>query len=137
MNRVSLHHLPRLLRLRRLASGVCAAGLPLLGWGCAGPTGILSERIVGPQVVFVQPGEGRVCHGGVVHDGPANQTNSPIRQVQATEATPAPVKTVRQVPITLDTVLRLAEEQNRQIALARERVNEACAEKNLAGLSWL
>jgi outer membrane protein TolC len=40
------------------------------------------------------------------------------------------------LPISLDTVFRLAEEQNPQIALARERVREACAEKNVAD-RWL
>ena len=33
----------------------------------------------------------------------------------------------------LDTVFRLAEEQNPKVALARERVREAYAEKDLAG----
>src|SRR5262249_44912436 len=37
----------------------------------------------------------------------------------------------------LDTVLRLAEEQNAQVALARERLHEREAEKDLADLSWL
>src|SRR5206468_11640310 len=41
----------------------------------------------------------------------------------------------RPLPISLDTVLRLAEEQNGQIALARERVREATAEKHLK--QWL
>src|SRR5439155_13630635 len=41
----------------------------------------------------------------------------------------------RPLPISLDTVLRLAEEQNGQIALARERVREATAEKHLK--HWL
>jgi outer membrane protein TolC len=43
----------------------------------------------------------------------------------------------RVVPITLDTVLRLAEEQNPQIAIARERVNEACGERAAAVSRWL
>ncbi len=36
------------------------------------------------------------------------------------------------VPISLDTVLRLADEQNLQIAQAREKVNEAVAQQDLA-----
>jgi multidrug efflux system outer membrane protein len=39
--------------------------------------------------------------------------------------------------INLDTVLRLAEDQNAQIAGARARVEEAYAEKDLAATSWL
>ena len=50
----------------------------------------------------------------------------------AAEAAPANV-----LPITLDTVLRLAEEQNTQVALARARVAEACAETDLAAKRWL
>jgi outer membrane protein TolC len=45
--------------------------------------------------------------------------------------------TIRLVPIDLDTVLRMAEEQNAQVALARERVSEAYAQKDVAGLAWL
>lgn len=41
------------------------------------------------------------------------------------------------LPIGLDTVLRLGESQNAQIALARERVVEACAQKDVAGSKWL
>lgn len=41
------------------------------------------------------------------------------------------------VPITLDTVLRLAEGQNKQIALARERVYETHINKELADLAWI
>jgi outer membrane protein TolC len=41
------------------------------------------------------------------------------------------------VPIALDTVLRLAEEQNHQVALAREKLAASETEKHLADLSWL
>ncbi len=53
---------------------------------------------------------------------------------------PGAVKNVsaqRVVPIALDTVLRLAEEQNTQVAQAREQLNESQIEKCLADLSWL
>jgi outer membrane protein TolC len=39
--------------------------------------------------------------------------------------------------IKLDTVFRLAEDQNSQIALARARVEEASAESGIAAISWL
>src|SRR5947209_16945224 len=39
--------------------------------------------------------------------------------------------------VTLDSVLQLAEQQNPQMALARERVNQAFAEKDLAEKRWL
>ncbi len=47
------------------------------------------------------------------------------------EAAPKPL------PINLDTVLRLAEEQNGQIALAREKLREAYAEQDVAKSAWL
>jgi outer membrane protein TolC len=55
----------------------------------------------------------------------------------AAEELPAPGEARRPLPISLDTVLRLAEDHNAQIALARERVNQACLEQELAGKAWL
>ncbi len=49
----------------------------------------------------------------------------------------APVADHAILSVTLDCVLRLAEEQNPQMALARERVNQAFAEKDLADQRWL
>jgi outer membrane protein TolC len=51
----------------------------------------------------------------------------------AVEAAPS----ARALPIGLDTVLRLAEEQNGQVALAREKVREAYADRDLAKSAWL
>jgi outer membrane protein TolC len=59
---------------------------------------------------------------------------------QPTELPPAsaaPDTPVRDVLISLDTVFRLAEEQNAQIALAREKLNESMTEKQLAAKGWL
>lgn len=56
----------------------------------------------------------------------------------ATEATPTPAaQPGKPLPISLDAVLRLAEEQNPQLAVARARVREAHAEKAVAGKAWL
>jgi outer membrane protein TolC len=55
---------------------------------------------------------------------------TPPASIQS-EATP------QVVPINLDTVLRLAEEQNRQIMLAREKLNESQIEQQLAASAWL
>jgi outer membrane protein TolC len=71
----------------------------------------------------------------------APQVAEPIAAPQPVEsAPPSPgvtSATIRLVPIDLDTVLRLAEDQNAQIALARARVQEAYAQKDVAGLAWL
>jgi outer membrane protein TolC len=60
------------------------------------------------------------------------KTEQPSERVQLAH----PV-TRRAVPIALDTVLRLAEEQNHQVALAREKLAASETEKHLADLSWL
>src|SRR5262249_29237824 len=59
-------------------------------------------------------------------EGPAVR----VGHEEAAEAT-------REVPITLDTVLRLAEEQNAQVALARERLNESLTENQIAASARL
>lgn len=41
------------------------------------------------------------------------------------------------LPVGLDTVFRLAEDQNAQVAIAREKVREAYADKNVAAARWL
>jgi outer membrane protein TolC len=53
---------------------------------------------------------------------------------QVGEAPPAPAAPL---PITLDAVLRLAEEQNPNVAVARERVCQAYAEQDVAKQKWL
>ena len=49
----------------------------------------------------------------------------------------APAADHQVLSLTLESVLRLAEEHNPQMALARERVNQAFAEKDLADKRWL
>jgi outer membrane protein TolC len=60
---------------------------------------------------------------------------------QSSPTKPAPAEVAEQaakpLPISLDAVFHLAEEQNGQIAVARERVTEAYAGKDLAKSSWL
>ncbi len=46
-------------------------------------------------------------------------------------------KQPKPIPINLDTVLRLAEEQNPQIAVMREKLEESNAENALAAKAWL
>jgi outer membrane protein TolC len=50
---------------------------------------------------------------------------------------PTPPQIPGTLPISLDMVLRLACEKNTQIALAREKLNEASAQKDVADLAWL
>src|SRR5687767_2600176 len=68
----------------------------------------------------------------------------PVARAQAAEpvaapaACPAPAPAAPQaLPVSLDAVLRLAEGQNLQLAAARERVQQAYAEQELAAKGWL
>lgn len=61
--------------------------------------------------------------------GASGQEPSPAR--------PGSAPVAKQVPISMDTVLRLAEYQNPQMAIARVRVEEACAARAVADKAWL
>jgi outer membrane protein TolC len=69
--------------------------------------------------------------------------SEPIRMPKPVEPPqPAPpasenLTVLKTVPISLDTVLRLAEEQNSQVGIAREKVQEAYAEECIAKQKWL
>lgn len=113
-----------LLRSCWLRSGIVAAGLLLMTLGCTHEMAI-SSRL--PLILA-----GLNAH-----------RDSPLAEPEVTLAgwtgerdvlPPAPVEQLdrKPLPITLDTVLRMAGEQNAQIAVARERVNEAFAELSLA-----
>jgi outer membrane protein TolC len=105
---------PRPSRLRRLSRRLWV-GLPLLALGCAvevpNLTPPVTARAAAPEV------------GSPVPLGPPAGERA--------EAAP------KELPIGLDTVLHLAEGQNGQIALAREKVREAYAEQDLAKSAWL
>src|SRR5262245_9981745 len=103
--------------LRRWALG---AALPLAAGGCADlPQWPTADPP--PVVRAVAPPEVK----------PA--VLPPVPQLEAAAPLPAPAT----VPVSLDAVLRIAEEQNPSVALARERVCEAYAEQELAAKKWL
>ena len=112
---VNLRHLPRLSRLRRLAAGWCAAGLPLFGWGC---TQVPAGTTVGPAPLVARAAGAEPV---IISETPVIQ--GPVAPVAPETAPAGPV------PISLDTVLRLAQGQNAQVGVARTRVREAFAEK--------
>jgi outer membrane protein TolC len=64
---------------------------------------------------------------------PASAPNA----AQPVEKLAPPTDAHQVLPVTLDAVLRLAEGQNPQMALARERVTQAFAERDLADKRWL
>jgi outer membrane protein TolC len=101
----------RLPVLRRLPW--LAASLPLFALGCA------------QQTIALFP------------SAPAAVARAAAPEPVEKSATPADAHPANALPIGLDTVLRLACDQNTQIALAREKLHEACAEKDVADLGWL
>ncbi|HLJ93406.1 MAG TPA: TolC family protein [Gemmataceae bacterium] len=93
----------------------CAQGVPL--WEAPAPVPVVRAAGADPSEVVL---------------------SRPVVRTSATESLPAPAPLPgRSLPISLDTVFRLAEEQNVQIALARARVDEASAEKGIAAKGWL
>jgi outer membrane protein TolC len=71
--------------------------------------------------------------------GPPALAQAPLARAAAPEVVqPAPqAAEAKSLPIGLDTVLRLAEGQNGQVALAREKVRESYANQDLAKSAWL
>lgn len=67
---------------------------------------------------------------------PVAPVEADVSKVRFTEA-PAVPKGKQPLPISLDAVLRLAEEQNPQISLARAKVATAFSEKQLAQAHWI
>ncbi len=65
------------------------------------------------------------------------QTPAPAPPIPEAVQPAAPAAEAKVLPIGLDTVLRLAEGQNGQVALAREKVREAYAGQDLAKSAWL
>jgi outer membrane protein TolC len=126
-----LRSLPGLLSPRWLVHGLCAACLSPFALGCCHPgqADVLSPELPSP------------CQG-------AYPSRSPTEVVRAGgEVTPsisspaptpgAPHPDNKTLPLGLDTVLALAGEQNQQVILARERLRQASAEKEIAALAWL
>jgi outer membrane protein TolC len=96
--------------LRRLVAGLCLVAWPLAGPGCAVP-----ERTASPQVAEAAL---------TAHAAPAE--NGDIKLVEHVAPIDKPGPTVPQeVPITLDAVLRIAEQYNPRIGNAREKLNES------------
>ncbi|MCS6850925.1 MAG: TolC family protein [Gemmataceae bacterium] len=103
-------------------AGLWAVGLPALLGGCRGTSPCV------PPVV---------ADGGPPEQVRAADDELPPPRVEPSAAEGGSGAASHVVPISLDTVLRLAEEQNAQIAIARERVREACAESEAARHRWI
>ncbi len=117
MARASFPSVSQFRRWRRPALVLCLAW-PLFVLGCA-------------QIAPIQtlPAVRGVAQAPT--DNSAPQTLGPPVQLEFHPAE------ARKLPINLDTVLRLAQDQNGQVAIAREKLNEAFAQQDIAALAWL
>lgn len=112
------------------------ASLPLLGLGC-----LPLQPTAGVERVPEAPRAVRAADPDAPR--PDSDPDEPADAAAEPEPIPGPplveeaAASARIVPISLDTVLRLAEEQNPQIAIARARLEEACAERDVAAFRWL
>ncbi len=125
-------------RLRWLLGGVCASAWPLLGVGCA-TSGAQVDRPPLPATVAAAVNEPApspivaVGHSKTAESAPPG----PPASLPDLPPDPAAAGATHSVPINLDSVLRLAEEHNAQIAGARERVHEGLSEQELAARGWI
>jgi len=123
-------------RLRFWTAGLCAAGAPLLAVGCAQRTASVTQFNAVPRhaVVALQSTPGANLDPGVrrVSFEPEHPKMLPAPAAENSEPL-APAAT----PVNLDSIFRLAEEKNAQIAVAREKVHESNLEGQLAAKAWL
>lgn len=123
-------------RSHRFAISLCAAGGAFLA-GCD-DSSLMTQYLNLPGNA-VQVSRAAPAPTVVTASRPAAAPANEVRLVKH-ETLPAPAlveATPQVLPINLDTVMRLAEEQNRQLALARARLNDSETEKQLAASSWL
>ena len=129
---VNFRRLPKLLRCRSLALGLWAAGCSAAATGCGHAPRIAYGDALPPAGARAVARAAKPAADAVVTPTAFHSDAAP-----PPKELPGAVAVAKQVPINLDTVLHLAEEQNAQIALARERVNESLTENELAAHAWL
>lgn len=137
------------LRLRRwLAAGLCA-GIPWTLGGCTKQAWLADYPVVPPTTAYYT--QAGIDWAKAEPPSPPPQTNpSPsapvegekkpaneIRKVSHTTSAVSSVQIEKELPITLDAVLRLAEQHNPRIALAREKLNESQLTMAQGARGWL
>src|SRR5262245_9940321 len=105
--------------LRRLLAGCCLAALPLAG--CAGSIPVASNVELPARSQQTSQ----------------EKSSSPVQPVSHEYVVPAPTGVPREMPITLDAVLRIAEGTNARIAVAREKLNESQINAEQTGKGWM
>jgi outer membrane protein TolC len=132
---------PRWLRLSRwIAAGLCAGGL-----GCHNLDYVADYPVPGPGVArkegLIRPGGTRALPEGPAYfDGHVPKPDSappPVQPASHTEPAPAAPAAAKEIPITLDAVLRLAEQYNPRVALAREKLRESHLTLEQGSTGWI
>ncbi len=121
-------------RIRSFGTKLCLAGLSFTPLGCASygdsvPPSVAAPRM--PLVHTVTPAHEIQLVKADGQDGAAKLPDSVL---------PAPKELApptHPVALSLGTILRLSEDQNAQIAIARARIDAASAGKDLADKAWL
>jgi outer membrane protein TolC len=142
MDGARFRRLPRLLRSRGFAIGLWAIGCSGLGSGCDSVGSLVQQAPPSSATRGLTASQGAAASKWQQTTGPgvvqsAYQEAAPPPTRVASELPKVVASEPKQVPINLDTVLRLAEEQNAQIGIAREKVNESLAENDVAARGWL
>jgi outer membrane protein TolC len=130
MKPARLRSLPGLLPPRWLVHALCGACLSPLALGCCHeglPSGVSTELLLPWQDPPPPQSPTPVVRG----------TETPLKVSPPAAVPDAPHPDGKVLPLGLDTVLALAGEQNHQVLLARERLHQASAEKEIAALAWL
>jgi hypothetical protein len=116
--------------LRWLTTNLCAGLVPLVALGCSNSMASLMDW--GPQppaAAYAAPAGPAAPYTALK---PPVATTGPVVQAQHTEKAPRPAPAAQVlpelppqgVPVNLDSVMKLTEENNAKIAVARARVNE-------------
>src|SRR5262245_28950860 len=123
---------PRWLCLPRwLAAGLCAAGA-----GCTGSM-FLADYPVMPEATSHRPAVTAAKSPSPRPVTAAPGTPSPVQPVSHAVPAPPVVLETKEIPITLDAVLRLAEQHNPRIALAREKLHESYLTLERGARGWI
>src|SRR5262245_12083389 len=122
--------------MRRASSSPFLGPRPPLRLSLAlGPACLLLSLGCSPIPPLPLPPSDAVVRAQAPQTLPPTLPPQPAPEAAPAEVAPAAVPHV--LPINLDTVLRLAQDQNGQVAVAREKLNEAFAQQDVAARSWL
>jgi len=111
--------------------------LALTGCSQLGPTALVQPPPVARAVAAVQPEPDALSDQPRLVPVAAGEPTSAERLPETLAAPATQPGQIKPLPISLDTVLRLSQDQNGKVSLAREQLREAFAGQDLAARRWL